>query len=133
MAEESGRTPGPWELMRMLEKIDDRLESMESRMVSNAVFQAHQVATERRFEGVETVQRDWTAESRGEHARLDAKIVAEAKSVRLEMKAQSEKQDALERAQRESRSRVWLAIGISVLGMLGSLGVGLILRATGGG
>ena len=55
-----------------------------------------------------------------------------ARDTIAEARAQAEKQEALERAQRESRTRTWLAIGLSILGMLGSLGVGLILRAAGG-
>lgn len=118
---DEGRTPSPWELMRMLEKIDNRLEAMENRMVSNAVFQAHQEAVERRFLDVEKDQQAWIVESRGEHVRLDAEI-----------RKHREAQDALERQQRESRTRTWLSIGVACLGALLSLGAALILRATGG-
>lgn len=119
---EEGRTPSTWELMRLLEKIDDRLENMENRMVSNAVFQSEKAATERRFESVEQSQKEWTVESRGEHVRLDAKI-----------DAYKERQDALERAQRESRTRTWLAVGVAILGALVSLGSVLLSQALGGG
>lgn len=124
--------PTPWELMRLLRKIDDRLEHMETRMVSGDVFKAHQEAIERRFQEVEGDQRAWTVESRGEHVRLDAKVDNLRVDLTAQLDAYREKQADMERAQREARSRNWLAIGIATLSALLGLGSGVILRAMGG-
>lgn len=125
--------PTPWELMRLLRKIDDRLEHMETRMVSGEVFRAHQEAIERRFNEAEADQRDWTVESRGEHVRLDAKVDTLRVDLTAQLDGYKAAQDAVVREQRAARGRVWLAVGVAVLSGLVSLGVGVLLQGIGGG
>lgn len=126
-----GPDPTPWELMRRLDQVLEQLGRMENRMLTVDVFKAYQEATERRFQGVERDQQEWAVESRGAHERLDGRITTVNVDLRAQLDGYKNQQDAIERQQRESRGRIWLAIGVSVLGMLGSLAVGLMLRIPG--
>lgn len=100
-------------------------------MLTVDVFKAYQEATERRFQEVEKDQQAWTVESRGEHVRLDGRLNAMNVDFRAQLDTYKDRQDTLERAQRESRSRTWLAVGVAILGGLVSLGANLILRGMG--
>lgn len=125
--------PTPWELMRRLDQVLEQLGRMETRMLTVDVFKAYQEATERRFQSIEKDQQSWTVESRGEHVRLDGRLNSLNVDFRAQLDAHKEKQDTLERAQREARSRVWLGIGLGVLSILGSLAVGIIMQSSMGG
>lgn len=114
--------PTPWELMRLLRSIDDRLKGMDERLVSVAVFKAEQEATRDRFADVNKDVSDLKAETSSSIANLHATV-----------DNYREKQEALEREQRASRGRVWLAVGVAILSGLVSLGVGVVLQHVGSG
>lgn len=109
MAPENGPEPGGWELLRAIDGLKETL----SKVLSVEVFKAYSEGNDRRHEANEKALNAWIGESKSEHAELDAKIESERKS-RVE----------LERQQRESRQRTWLAIGIAILGPV----LGIILN-----
>lgn len=120
--------PTAWELMRILQTVQDTLGRMEGRMLSIDQFRTYQESNERRFASLENQQNAWTTESRGEHVRLDGKLNTQNESLRGLLDTYREKQEALERASREGRSRTWLAIGVSILGFLLTIASGFILN-----
>lgn len=113
--------PTPWELMRLLRSIDERLKGMDERLVSLAVFKAEQESTRDRFADVNKDVSDLKAETSSSIANLHATV-----------DNYREKQEALEREQRASRGRIWLAVGVAILSGLVSLGVGVVLQGIGG-
>lgn len=112
--------PTPWELMRLLRSIDDRLKSMDDRLVPLAVFRAEQDSTRERLAEVNKDVSDLKAETHSSHANLRATVDTYRTS-----------QEALEREQRAARGRVWLAVGVAILSGLVSLGVGVVLQGMG--
>jgi hypothetical protein len=114
--------PTNWELFRLLQSIDARLGSMEARFVTVEVFKAHQEQTAERFRDSTTDLTEWKSESRGAHASLAADIKAEA-----------DKREGLERAQRTQRQQTWFGVGLAGLSMVLSVIGSLVLRGLGAG
>lgn len=110
--------PSAYELMRVIERIERKLDSV----LTVEVFRAHQEGTDRRFTVMETDLTEWKAESRGAHVALDARITA-----------QRERQEASEERQRADRQKNWLAIGMGVLGVLFSVATAVLSQALTGG
>jgi len=123
MAEE----PTLWELMRLLQSIDKRLDGF----VTQPVFQAEQEANRRIQEALSKDLSDWKAESRGEHARLDGRMNTMEKDLESQIKAERDRSDALERGARESRSKTWLSIALAAAGAVVSIGIAIFNNVTG--
>jgi len=123
MAEE----PTLWELMRLLQSIDKRLDGF----VTQPVFQAEQEANRRIQEALSKDLSDWKAESRGEHARLDGRLNTMEKDLESQIKAERDRSDTLERNARESRSKTWLAIALAAAGAVVSIGIAIFNNVTG--
>lgn len=113
--------PTPWELMRLLRSIDDRLKGMDERLVSVAVFKAEQEATRDRFSDVNK-----------DVSELKAETSSSMANIRATLDTYRTQQEAIEREQRASRGRIWLAVGVAILSGLVSLGVGVVLQGIGG-
>lgn len=119
MAEEQ---PTLWELYRLTRGISEQLGKMEARFVPGEVFKAHQEQTADRFRDQASDLTEWKSESRGAHAALAADI-----------RAESEKREAIERSQRSQRQQTVLAIALAGLSTVLSVVGALVLRGLGVG
>lgn len=135
--------PTAWELMRILQTVQDTLGRMEGRMLTQDAFRTYQEANERRFTQVETAQTNWTVESRGAHVALDGKIDRLNVDIRASLDQYREKQETLERkardqeianlqAEKKEKAGRILSVSLAVLALVGSLVVGVVLNAMGG-
>lgn len=120
--------PTLWELMRLLQSIDKRLDGF----VTQQVFRAEQEANRRAQESIAKDLSDWKAESRGEHARLDGRMNTVEKDLEGQIKAEREAREQIERSSRESRSRTWLSIALAAAGAVVSISIAIFNNVTGG-
>lgn len=99
--------PTAWELLRAVREVRDSVREVADRMLTKDRFDEYQRGTDRRFEALEKRQAEWEAKSERAHGELNAKITSVDDSI----------QEKDEKA-RESRGRMWLAIGLVVLGVI---------------
>lgn len=114
-----------------MREVREDVRSIRAETLTTRVFEIAQEATTRRFEAIERDQTEWTTESRGEHVRLEAKISAQNVDFRAMLDSYREKQEALERAQRESRGRNIFAIALAFLGIAGTIISAVVLKGLG--
>ena len=81
---------------------------------------------------------DWKAESRGEHARIDGRVNTlesefdgKIDGVKMEIKAERDRADTIERTTRAQNAQKWLSIGLAALATVVSVG-GIIVNIVGG-
>lgn len=127
---EDDRTPGPWEIMRAIEGVDKSVEKVRAAMLTTDRFDEYQRGTDRRFSTLEERQAKWEAKSERAHGELHGEILAASTEAELATSALRDLIDARDEKARESRGRVWLAIGLLVAGVLAPR-VWDILRGTG--
>jgi hypothetical protein len=129
MAEES-RTPTAWELLRAIEGTTKAIEGVREAMLTRDQFIEYQRGTDRRFEALEKRQAEWEAKSERAHGELHGEIDGVEVAMSTKVKAVEDLLDARDEKARDSRGRVWLAIGLLVAGILAPR-VWEILRSTG--
>lgn len=118
MPENTEKTPGPWELMRAIEGATKAIEGVRDSMLTKDRFDEYQRGTDRRFDTQEQRQATWEAKSERAHGELEGQIKAVEKAAGEKIEAVEKAAASREEKERESRGRVWLAIGVVVLGVL---------------
>lgn len=127
---ESDEDPSPWELLRSIRAVGVSVEKVADAMLTKDRFDEYQRGTDRRFSTTEQRQADWEAKSERAHGELDGKIKAVEAASAAKIEAVEKAADQREEKARESRGRVWLAIGVVVLGVLAPR-IWDVLRTTG--
>lgn len=127
---EDDKTPGPWEIMRAIEAVDRSVGQVRDAMLTKDRFDEYQRGTDRRFESAEKRQAEWEGKSERAHGELEGKITAAKAEATVSIKALEDLLDTRDEKARDSRGRVWLAIGLLVAGVLAPR-VWDILRGTG--
>jgi len=122
------------EVYRLLQAMDKRLDGL----VSQAVFKAEQDFSREQFRVFSRDLSDWKAESRGEHARIDGRVNTlesefdgKIDGVKMEIKAERDRADTIERTTRAQNAQKWLSIGLAALATVVSVG-GIIVNIVGG-
>lgn len=109
--------PTLWELMRGVERIENKLNGV----LTKPEFEAHQQALAQRFMEIDRRHTDWTVESRGAHVALDAEIEAVKVSVATHATSIRDRQDELQERLRTDRQK-WQLTGVTAaLGLVASI------------
>lgn len=119
-----GPEPTGWELMRMLERIDGRLDGV----VTTDVMRLYQEGNDRRHQENEKRQAAWESKSESAHVELDAKIERKVKVVSDKVDALDDKLQERERQDRQLKSGRNLSMALAACAAVVSI-IGIVVGA----